>query len=173
MVRGIFIEGTSFELNDKGIDKRAIKDTLTTPAQIIHLLICYNLKPCSHVHTAPMDCTTLLWYILVGLQVDIAWIIANEMRSIVESGIKNCYCSPLPWLDHGTMCCNTCSHTYETITGPVNDAYINRYYKKKAVQQQQPQAAPLHPTEPQPPAAPLHPTEPQQAFPEIDPRLQN
>ncbi|GAU40252.1 hypothetical protein TSUD_219630 [Trifolium subterraneum] len=39
-------------------ERRAVKTTLTIPAQIIHLLISYNLKPRSHVHTATMNRAT-------------------------------------------------------------------------------------------------------------------
>ncbi|GAU51860.1 hypothetical protein TSUD_416440 [Trifolium subterraneum] len=174
MVRDIFIEGESFQLNNQREERRAIKETLTIPAQIIHLLICYNLKPRSHVHTAPMDRATLIWYILTGREVDIARVIANEMRSVAESGIKN---DAKPVLPYPGLIIGLCeaehvhipaivSHTTDKL---INDKYIKRYCKLKEVQQQPQQ----QPQAPQLPAAPLHPVEPQQAYPNIDPRLQN
>ncbi|GAU40253.1 hypothetical protein TSUD_219650 [Trifolium subterraneum] len=150
-------------------ERRAVKTTLTIPAQIIHLLISYNLKPRSHVHTTTMNRATLLWYILPGREVDIARVIANEIRSVTESGIKK---EAKPVLPYPGLITGLCEAEHVHIPAlvshqikPINDKYIKRYCKLKEVQQQ-PQA-------PQLPTAPLHPVEPQQAYPDIDPRLQN
>ncbi|GAU40254.1 hypothetical protein TSUD_219640 [Trifolium subterraneum] len=116
-----------------------------------------------------MNRATLLWYILPGREVDIARVIANEIRSVTESGIKK---EAKPVLPYPGLITGLCEAEHVHIPAlvshqikPINDKYIKRYCKLKEVQQQ-PQA-------PQLPTAPLHPVEPQQAYPDIDPRLQN
>jgi hypothetical protein len=147
----IFLQGRSFQLNAAGEAIRVLRDDLNTTAQVILLLIVHNLKPRSHTSTATMDSAGLLYYILANLQVDIARVIANEMKGIAESGIKpgpkpTCVLA-YPGLIMG-LCINARvkipSQVSEVITGPVNDAYISRYCtgKRNRRRQQAPQEKP-------------------------------
>ncbi|MCH90862.1 hypothetical protein A2U01_0011785 [Trifolium medium] len=138
IAKHLFIEGRSFDCNARGHVIRVTRDNLAVPAQVILLLIVYNLKPKSHTSTATMDRVTLLWYILVGLQVDIARVISNEMKRIAESGIKN---DSKPIISYPGLIMGLCSdaravlpaYVSETIDGPINDTYIERHCKNKKV----------------------------------------
>ncbi|MCI40514.1 hypothetical protein A2U01_0061747, partial [Trifolium medium] len=108
-----------------------------------------------------MDCISLVWYILAGLDVDIARIIANEMKAVAESGIKN---ESAPVLTYPGLIMGLCSAARVTfpaqvskvISGPINDDYISRHCKNKRIQRQQ-QGQQAN----QPPAAPAQPKAPQ------------
>ncbi|KAL5095922.1 hypothetical protein RYX36_000249, partial [Vicia faba] len=55
-------------------------------ARLLLLFILYNLRPRSHASTFTLDMTQLLYLIMSGERINVAQIIANEMRNVAESG---------------------------------------------------------------------------------------
>lgn len=64
------------------------KEDMTTIAQVALALMLYNIRPRSHTSTIPVESSYLLNYIIDGMEIDVARIIANEIKAIVESGTK-------------------------------------------------------------------------------------
>jgi len=86
--RSLFLEGRNYILNLSGQPKRVAKDDMKTPSYVILHLILHNILRCNHTSTATLDVVYLLHYILAGTQVDIARVIANEIKMVGENGIQ-------------------------------------------------------------------------------------
>lgn len=86
--RSLFLEGRNYILNLSRKPKRVAKDDMNTQTQVIIHLILHNIRRRSHTSIASLDIVYLLHYILVGRQVDIARVIANEIKMVVENGIQ-------------------------------------------------------------------------------------
>jgi hypothetical protein len=175
IAQAIFNEGKTFEFNGAGKPKRVVREHLNSTAQAILIFILNNVKPRSHVSSVTMDFLGILFHIIANLQVDLAKIIANEMKAIVLSGIgaggaKSTCILAFPSLIMG-MCVDgrvrippQIDETIDTI----DDVYIVRYCKGDRNRQlpQPPQAPhgqqepPIQPQPPQPPAFP-HPLTPE------------
>ncbi|MCI37526.1 hypothetical protein A2U01_0058750, partial [Trifolium medium] len=58
-------------------------------AQLLILLILHNIQPRSHLFDATVNIMGLLYCIHDGVDVDVARLISNEMKSIAESGVTD------------------------------------------------------------------------------------
>ncbi|KAL5064716.1 hypothetical protein RYX36_026453 [Vicia faba] len=86
----ILLEGRSVERNASGVAIRFHREDLVPKAQILLLLfILYNLRLRSHTSTFTFDTTQLLYLIMSGKRIDVAQIIANEMRNVAENAGPN------------------------------------------------------------------------------------
>lgn len=82
------IRGKSFDLNDQGHPKSWKRENFNLGARAFLVLLLSNIRPRSHTTTIPLDVGCLLYCIMVGKSVDVASIIAEEMRKMVLSGTK-------------------------------------------------------------------------------------
>ncbi|KAL5074351.1 hypothetical protein RYX36_013335 [Vicia faba] len=55
---------------------------MNTKAQLYVSLLLYNIKPRSHTSTISIDTISILYYMIKGLQIDVAQVISNELRKI-------------------------------------------------------------------------------------------
>ncbi|KAL5052660.1 hypothetical protein RYX36_033342 [Vicia faba] len=76
----------TYEINVVGSPKKFLKQNLRTTAHVLMTQILYNIRPGSHTSFIPMDPSCLLYYIHDDMQVNVARVIANEIKMIVESG---------------------------------------------------------------------------------------
>lgn len=53
------------------------------------MLVLTNIKPKSHTSTVPIPVAYLVHCIFMNIQIDVARVIALEMKSVVESGLKS------------------------------------------------------------------------------------
>lgn len=119
---------------------RYLRENMNPIAQIILLLILYNIKPNMHCSSAPIDTVHLAYCILKNKQVDVFIIIPTKIKLVAESGRQpgakeNC---PLVF---PTLIMAICAHVqmniiHVTITGNIDDLYLSRHCvskKKKSV----------------------------------------
>lgn len=102
-------------------------------AQIILLLILYNIKPRSHLSSIPLEATYILFFIPKNRQVNVARIIANEIKMVAESsrkpGVK-----PICHLVFTVLIMGLCvarqivllKQVHENIYGTINSIYVSR-----------------------------------------------
>ncbi|GAU30940.1 hypothetical protein TSUD_143880 [Trifolium subterraneum] len=67
---------------------RALRNQMTTFTQLLLLLVLRNIQPCSHMSDGTTDVMGLIYYIDQGWEVDVAGVIANEIKLFAESGLK-------------------------------------------------------------------------------------
>jgi hypothetical protein len=128
-------EGCAYEISQAGRAYRALKNDMNIPAQVVFKLIIHNIRPKSHVFSTPVENTPLIYSILAGISVDVARIIANELKIIALNGVFGPKC-PLafPGLVMGLVLGARISipaQVHEIITHPINDTFIARVMDKK------------------------------------------
>lgn len=82
------LEGRTYDLNDQGFPKWWKRESLNLEARAYLVLLLNNIRPRSHSTTIPLDVGCILYYIMIGKSVDVASIIAGEMRKVATSGTK-------------------------------------------------------------------------------------
>jgi hypothetical protein len=101
----LLLKGKSVELNPSGVPMRYHREDMIPLAQLILLLVLTNIKPKSHTSTVPIPVAHLVHCILTNIQIDVARIIALELKSVIESGLKSGGTSELspgfPLSNHG------------------------------------------------------------------------
>jgi hypothetical protein len=162
----ILKEGRTYDVSRAGRPFRAFKADMTTPAQVILKLIIHNIRPKSHTSSTTVEVTPLIYSILADTPVDVARIISNELKTIALNGRFNAKC-PLgfPGLIMGLILdarITIPSQVHETITHPIDDAFIARNQDKKENESR--------PSTSHAPRAP--PTSQPLDFSDLDPRLQ-
>ncbi|GAU39930.1 hypothetical protein TSUD_275300 [Trifolium subterraneum] len=81
--------GAYVEYNADGSSPlREIRDDLTKLSQLLLLLVLNNILPKSHTSDATMRVLGLMYFMDQGLQIDVALVIAQEMKYMVLSGIR-------------------------------------------------------------------------------------
>lgn len=80
------IRGKSFDLNDPGHPKLWKRENFNLGARAFFVVLLSNIRPRSHTTTIPLDVGCLLYCIMVGKSVDVASLIAEEIRKMVLSG---------------------------------------------------------------------------------------
>jgi len=60
---------------------------MTLEAAIIFQFLVHNVVPRSHVTTTPIAVTPLIWHIIRGGEVDVAWIISDQLKHVALSGL--------------------------------------------------------------------------------------
>ncbi|MCI31316.1 hypothetical protein A2U01_0052528, partial [Trifolium medium] len=88
MTNTLLRENGIFELSASGNPLRVLRDEMKTFTQLLLLLVLHNIQPRSHTSDATTNIMGLIFYIHQGLEVDLAGVIASEMKNIVESGIR-------------------------------------------------------------------------------------
>ncbi|WJX66010.1 hypothetical protein P8452_50607 [Trifolium repens] len=168
--RTILKEGRSYDVSVAGRPHRALKGDMTTPAQVIFKLIVHNIRPKSHTFSTTVEVTPLIFSILNGTAVDVARIIATELRNIALNGKFTTRCPlGLPGLVMGLVLSFRISippQVHETISHPIDDVFIARNIDKKIKKTTQASRA----SSSRAPRAPQasHPLD----FSNFDPRLQ-
>ncbi|KAI5446377.1 hypothetical protein KIW84_014275 [Lathyrus oleraceus] len=77
----LLLPGKSVELNPSGVPMRYHREDMTPIAQLILLLVLTNIQPKSHTSTVPIPVAHLVHSILTNVQIDVARIITNELKS--------------------------------------------------------------------------------------------
>ncbi|GAU42856.1 hypothetical protein TSUD_13240 [Trifolium subterraneum] len=77
------------QLNSAGLHLRGMRGDMKQKAQLTLLFILYNVIPRSHLSDAPMNILGLIYCLHVGKDVDVARVIANEMKVIASSGVTD------------------------------------------------------------------------------------
>jgi hypothetical protein len=67
---------------------RALRDDLTIPSQLLQTFSLHNVIPRTHTSDATMRVLTFMYYMEKNLEIDVARLIANEMKDIILSGIR-------------------------------------------------------------------------------------
>jgi hypothetical protein len=89
--RDIMNKGRLFVKNDKGEIRHALTKEMTATARLIFQFLVHNALPRAHTSDAPKAVLPLIWCIMKEVPVDIARIIANEMKAValkVATGAK-------------------------------------------------------------------------------------
>lgn len=73
-------------MNAYGVAIRYQREDLNLKAQVILLLILHNIRPSSHTSKFTMDNSQLIYLNMKGKQVDVARIVADEIKVVAESG---------------------------------------------------------------------------------------
>ncbi|KAI5426448.1 hypothetical protein KIW84_032031 [Lathyrus oleraceus] len=111
---------------------------MTTRAQVTLTLMLYKIRAHNHTSSIPMEKSHLLYYFVEVREVDVAQIILNEIRTIVENGSKLGEKSNFPLAllglimglcQRARMCIPSQAH--EIIIGVMDDRYISRYCRQK------------------------------------------
>ncbi|CAL5189369.1 unnamed protein product [Lathyrus oleraceus] len=136
----LLLRGKSVELNPSGVPMRYHREDMTPLAQLILLLVLTNIKPKSHTSTVPIPVAHLVHCILTNVQIDVARIIALELKSVIESGRKagarvNC---PLAFPCLIMSLCMQArvrlpSRGQVRIPPPIDDRYVAKYCRAKNV----------------------------------------
>jgi hypothetical protein len=157
-----------FECSSAQVPLRAFRVEMTPFAQLLFLLVLYNIQPNTHTSDATTNVMGLIHYINQGLPVDVAGIISHWMKEIVLSGHTNRALkstkvkakSPLgfPCLIMGLCVANrlTVPRLGSEETPLINDEYVDRHCKPKMKKRGVPSPAgpSALPSVQQPPAAP-------------------
>ena len=77
--------GCKVDRNAKREPIKYSRKFMTTEAQAVLLLLCYNVKPRLHRSSVPLDTGLLMYCIMEDKEVDIAQIIATEMKNFVDN----------------------------------------------------------------------------------------
>jgi hypothetical protein len=80
--RDIMLKGRYFVRKDNGDIKHALTKEMNAKACLVFQFLVHNALPRAHTSDAPKAVLPLIWCIMKGVQVDIARIIANEMKQI-------------------------------------------------------------------------------------------
>jgi hypothetical protein len=123
------LEGRTYDLNDQGFAKSWKRENLNLEARAYLVLLLNNIRPRSHSTTISLDVGCLLYYIMIGKSVDVASIIAAEMRKGATSGTKfggKASVLMYPWLIMGL--CRRANvpipdEVHLSITSVINDAF--------------------------------------------------
>jgi hypothetical protein len=67
---------------------RALKDDLTIPSQLLLLFTLHNIIPRSHISDGTMRVLQFMHYMENNLEIDVARVIACEMREMVLTGLR-------------------------------------------------------------------------------------
>jgi hypothetical protein len=127
------LEGRTYDLNDQGFPKSWKRESLNLEARAYLVLLLNNIRPRSHNTTIPLDVGCLLYYIMIGKSVDVASIIAGEMRKVATSGTK--FGGKTGVLTYPGLIMGLCrranvpipDEVHFSITSVINDAYLNRF----------------------------------------------
>lgn len=82
--RAILTRGRTVMKNTVGIPTKFKNKDMTTRAQVALTLTLNNIRPHSHTSTIPVESYYLIYYLVDGRDVDVAQIIANEIKTIAE-----------------------------------------------------------------------------------------
>src|SRR4051812_44323882 len=117
---------------------------LNVDARVVLSIMSYNIRPRAHVTTIPMDAALLMRVLMSRHSVDIATIMAQELRraalSDTEHGINDKCVLPFPGLIMG-LChaegvdCSDKGHIL--IRSTIDDVYIDRFCKTPFEREQQ------------------------------------
>jgi hypothetical protein len=80
--RDIMLKGRYFVRNDKGEIRHALTKEMNAKVCLVFQFLVHNAVPRAHTSDAPKIVLPLIWCIMKGVQVDIARIIANEMKQV-------------------------------------------------------------------------------------------
>jgi hypothetical protein len=89
--KDIMLNGRYFVKKNNGEIRHALTKELTAEACLVFQFLVHNALPRSHTSDAPKAVIPLIWCILKGMQVDIARIIANELKQVAikcATGVK-------------------------------------------------------------------------------------
>lgn len=97
------------------------------------VLLLNNIWPRSHCTIIPLDVGCLLYYIIIGKSVDVASIIAGEMRKVATTGTK--FGGKVDVLMYPGLIMGLCrrenmpirDEVHLSITSVINDAFLNRF----------------------------------------------
>ncbi|CAI8594304.1 unnamed protein product [Vicia faba] len=115
-------------------------EDLLREAQVLLVLILHNIRPSSHTSAFTLDTPQLLYLIMLGRRIDVAQIIANEMRNVVESGkefgagTKTICPLVFPGLMMGLLIASRVqipNMVHFKIKTKVNDMYVDKYCLEK------------------------------------------
>ncbi|KAI5420490.1 hypothetical protein KIW84_044330 [Lathyrus oleraceus] len=134
----LLLPGKSVELNPSGVPMRYHREDMTPMAQLILLLVLTNIQPKSHTSTVPIPVAHLVHSILTNVEIDVARIIANELKSVIESGLKSGARVNCP-LAFPCLIMSLCiqarvrlpSRGQVRIPSPINDRYVSKYCRPK------------------------------------------
>ncbi|KAI5414213.1 uncharacterized protein LOC127087631 [Lathyrus oleraceus] len=134
----LLLPGKSVELNPSGVPMRYHREDMTPMAQLILLLVLTNIQPKSHTSTVPIPVAHLVHSILTNVQIDVARIIANELKSVIESGLKSGARVNCP-LAFPCLIMSLCiqarvrlpSRGQVRIPSPIDDRYVAKYCRAK------------------------------------------
>ncbi|KAI5399943.1 hypothetical protein KIW84_065039 [Lathyrus oleraceus] len=107
----LLLPGKSVEPNPSGVPMRYHREDMTPMAQLILLLVLTNVQPKSHTSTVPIPVAHLVHSILANVEIDVARIIANELKT---ARVR------LP------------SRGQVRIPAPIDDRYVAKYCRAKA-----------------------------------------
>ncbi|GAU40906.1 hypothetical protein TSUD_297110 [Trifolium subterraneum] len=88
MKQKLLLPDRNIKFNTAGLPLRALRGDMKPKAQLTLLFILHNI-PCSHLSDAPMNILGLLYCVHAGKDVDVARVIANELKVIASSGVTD------------------------------------------------------------------------------------
>lgn len=83
--KALVFPGSSYVVNASGLSVKFLRKDMNVNAQVLMTLLLYNTRPKSHTSFVPIDNACLLYYILDERQMDVAWVISNEIRMTSSS----------------------------------------------------------------------------------------
>ncbi|GAU52033.1 hypothetical protein TSUD_418690, partial [Trifolium subterraneum] len=89
MTKKLLVPDRNIKFNSAGFPLRAMRGDMKPKAQLTLLFILHNILPRSHLSDAPMNILGLLYCVHAGKDVDVARVIANEMKIIASSGVTD------------------------------------------------------------------------------------
>lgn len=127
------LEGRTYDLNDQGFAKSWKRENLNLEAWAYLVLLLNNIRPRSHSTTIPLDVSCLLYYIMIGKSVDVASLIAGEMRKVATNGTK--FEGKAGVLMYPGLIMGLCrrenmpirDEVHLSITSVINDVFLNRF----------------------------------------------
>jgi len=117
--KDILLKDRRFIKNAAGKLQKALYSNMTANAGVVFKFLVHNVVPKSHTSDTTMKIVPLIWSIIKGMEVDIARLISNEMKSVTlncalrAKGIK----IPTP--------------ADEEIQHPINDTFISSLVKRE------------------------------------------
>ncbi|KAK2390772.1 hypothetical protein QL285_064286 [Trifolium repens] len=145
MTELLLLPGRTLSYNNKGLPIRVKAEDMTLVARLGLLFILHNVVPRSHISDATMPMLGLIYCVFKGTPVDIAKVIANELKEVVLSGAldrtrANCMPS-FPALIMGLIKkarINVPANLRDRV-GKIDDKHVERWcYPKTPIQTQPP-----------------------------------
>ncbi|CAJ2661680.1 unnamed protein product [Trifolium pratense] len=156
----LLLPGHNLTYNDKGLPLRVKAENLTPVARLGLLFILHNVIPWSHISDATMPIVGFLYFLFKKTPVDVAQVIANELKEVVLSGVfdrtrANCLL-PFPALIMGLIekARIIVPANFRSKIGKIDDKHIERWCTPKTPIQTQPPASTQAPPQFTPPPHP-------------------
>ena len=133
--KDILLKDRRFIKNVAGKLQKVLYADMNANASVVFKFLVHNVVPKSHTSDTTMNIVPLIWSIIKGMEVDIARLISNEMKSVTLNCATSAKASlTFPGLIMGLLRANGIkipTPADEEILHPIDDTFISSLVKRE------------------------------------------